>query len=94
MAPAVLHDIGPMSMEAEHSYQQLQRLLAALSDTHSAHEKLLAWKMHAVPHMHNQDLHGLLADVTAKHTSLKAQHQMLSAVQNRLIDQRHIDHSL
>lgn len=83
MAPAILHDIGPMALEAGQRYQLLQQLLTALSDTHSAHNKLSAYKTQNALRSHSDSLHSLLDDVTSKHKSLKLQQDTLRSTQQR-----------
>lgn len=70
-----------MAVEADHSYQQLQSLLAAISRTQNAHQKLLLGK--------SQDGgKGMLAavpDMQVKLAGLKQQQQqLLPIVQQRL----------
>ncbi len=88
-APAVLHDIGPLAVEADHGYQQLLHLLTALHQTQHAHDKLLSLRTQNA--CNSQGLSSLLDDVTAKHKALKLQQQLLSTVQQRLIGSSHND---
>ena len=83
MAPAILHDIGPMALEAGQRYQLLQQLLTALSDTHSAHNKLSAFQAQNASCVCSDSLRSLLDDVTSKHKILKLQQDTLSSTQRR-----------
>ena len=83
MAPAILHDIGPMAREAGQQYQLLQQLLTALSDTRSAHNKLSAFQAQNALRARSDSLHSLLDDVTSKHKILKLQQDTLLGTQRR-----------
>ena len=80
MTPADLHGIGPMAIEAEHSYQQLQNLLAAISNTQRAHQKLSLGKAQG----DGKDMLAAIPDIQVQLAGLKQQQQLLPVVQHRL----------
>ena len=80
MTPAELHGIGPMAVEAEHSYQQLQNLLAAISNTQHAHQKLSLGKAQG----EGKDMLPAIPDTQVKLAGLKQQQQLLPVVHQRL----------
>ena len=82
MTPAKLHGIGPMAIEAEHSYQQLQNLLAAISNTQNAYQKLSL----AETNGDGKDMLAAIPDIQVKlaGSGLKQHQQLLPVVQQRL----------
>ena len=80
MTPAAMHGIGPMAVEAEHSYQQLQNLLAAISNTQNAHQKLSL----ATAQDNVKDVGAAIPDIQSKLAGLQLQQQLLPVVQQRL----------
>ena len=79
LAPATMHGIGPIALEAQHTYLQLQNLLTAIGHTQSAHQKLSMDRAQADSHS-DRDTTG----IQAKHAGLKLQQQLLPVVQQRL----------
>lgn len=70
-----------MAMEAEHNYQQLQNLLAAISGTQNAHQKLSLGKAQDG----GKDMLAAVPDMQVKLAGLKQQQQqLLPVVQQRL----------
>ena len=69
-----------MATEAEHSYQQLQNLLAAISSTQNAHQKLSLGKGQG----DGKDMLAAIPDIQVKLAGLKQQQQLLPIVQQRL----------
>lgn len=81
MTPAAVCGIGPLAMEAERSYQQLQKLLAAIGQTQSAHQKLSLGKAQDG----GKDMLAVMPDMQVRLAGLKQQHQqLLPVVQQRL----------
>lgn len=80
MTPAELHGIGPMAIEAEHSYQQLQNLVAAISNTQNAYQKLSLGNAQG----EGKVMLPAMPDIQVKRASLKQQQQLLPVVQQRL----------
>lgn len=81
MTPAAMCGIGPMAMEAEQTYQQLQKLLAAISHTQNAHQKLSLGNAQDG----GKDMLAAMPDMQVKLAGLKQQHQQfLPVVQQRL----------
>ena len=81
MTPAAVCGIGPLAMEAERSYQQLQNLLAAIGHTQNAQQKLSLGKAQDG----GKDMLAAVPDMQAKLAGLKQQQQqLLPVVQQRL----------
>lgn len=80
MTPAELHGIGPMAIEAEHDYQQLQSLLAAISNTQKAHQKLSLGKAQG----DGKDMFSTIPDIQVQLAGLKQQQHLVPVVQQRL----------
>ena len=84
MTTAPLCGTGPMAVEAQQQCQQMQQVLMAVSQVHTAHHRMVAFKSKNAPDQHNGGLHELLNNTRAKHVELQHRHQMLSRAQQSL----------
>lgn len=73
-----------MALEAQHSYLQLQNLLAAIGNTQSARQKLSMANAQADLQLSGKDDLADIQVIQAKHAGLKLKQQLLPVVQQRL----------
>lgn len=73
-----------MALEAQHSYLQLQNLLAAIGNTQSARQQLSIANAQADPQLCGKDNLAEIQVIQAKHAGLKLKQQLLPMVQQRL----------
>ena len=88
MAPARMHGIGPLAVETTETYQQLQGLLDAISNTQHAYKKISQAKAQDGTQT-SASINETQEDIQGRHAGLALQRQMLSMIGERLSNAAH-----